>query len=213
MVTPTPGFLPTHVVPRDGLPAWEAPDGLRRTAPLDPLLPVQLLERRGDWGHILCANGWAAWVDGRLLVSVPQGPPESGAQLANTTDPWPLMAQTAEALDQYRRAAEELAAGRIDGETFHRDTQGLRAGLVVDGEAVWLYDVEQERWAYCDGTRVTTYATVSGPALSTATPSGSGQSAAPAQAPSGGGAAPPAGPAGPPGAAGVAPSQAPPGDV
>lgn len=67
----TPEFRPTHVVPPDGMSAWEAPDVTRPTEPLDPLLPVQLLGRRGDWGQILCANGWSAWVDGRLLVPSP----------------------------------------------------------------------------------------------------------------------------------------------
>ncbi|MFE7403510.1 hypothetical protein [Streptomyces sp. NPDC057557] len=159
----TPEFRPTHVVPRDGLPAWEGPDVSRPTEPLDPLLPVQLIDRRGDWGQVLCANGWSAWVDGRLLVSVPQGPPLAGQPLARTADPRPLLARVQESLAQYRRVAEELADGRIDGETFRRRTQGLRMGMVVDGEAVWLYDAEHERWVYCDGTRLSTYAAASGP--------------------------------------------------
>ncbi|EFL29848.1 LOW QUALITY PROTEIN: conserved hypothetical protein, partial [Streptomyces viridochromogenes DSM 40736] len=57
----TPDFRPTHVVPQHGMPAWEAPDPARPTVDLDPLLPVQLLERQGDWGHVLCLNGWSAW--------------------------------------------------------------------------------------------------------------------------------------------------------
>ncbi|MEV4194167.1 hypothetical protein AB0J65_22645, partial [Streptomyces toxytricini] len=71
-------FRPTHVVPQSGMPAWEEPDVSRPTVPLDPFLPVQLLSRRGEWGQILCANGWSAWVDGRLLVAVPQPPPTGG---------------------------------------------------------------------------------------------------------------------------------------
>ncbi|MGW1496244.1 hypothetical protein [Streptomyces sp. NPDC002402] len=173
-------FRPTHVVPQDGLPAWEAPDGSRPTEPLDPLLPVKLLERRGDWGQILCANGWSAWVDGRLLVSVPQEPPAAGRPMARTADPRPLMARVEETLGQYRSAAEDLAAGRTDGETFHRRTRGLRVGMVVEGESVWLYDAEHERWVYCDGTRLRTYATPSGPAAGTS-PSGTG-AAAPSEA-------------------------------
>jgi hypothetical protein len=35
--------------------------------------------------------------------------------------------------------------------------------LVIDGEAVWLYDAEQERWVYCDGTQIGTYAVSSAP--------------------------------------------------
>jgi hypothetical protein len=150
----TPEFRPTHVVPQGGLPAWEAPDKSRPIEPLDPLLPVQLIARRGDWGQVLCADGWSAWVDGRLLVSVPHGPPLAGQPLARQADPRPLLARVQESLAQYRRAVEELADERIDGDTFRRRTQGLRVGLVVDGEAVWVYDAERERWVYCDGTRL-----------------------------------------------------------
>ncbi|WP_434587803.1 hypothetical protein [Streptomyces sp. A5-4] len=159
----TPEFHPTHVVPRDGLPAWEAPDASRPTDPLDPLLPVQLLDRRGDWGQIACANGWSAWVDGRLLVPVPQAPPSAGQPLARTADPRPLLARVEESLGQYRRAAQDLADGRGDEESFRRRTRGLRVGMVVDGESVWLYDAEHERWVFCDGTRLTTYAASGGP--------------------------------------------------
>ncbi|WP_251070183.1 hypothetical protein [Streptomyces sp. ISL-96] len=166
----TPDFRPTHVVPQSGLPAWEAPDMSRPTEPLDPLLPVQLISRRGDWGQILCANGWSAWVDGRLLVSVPQEPPVAGQPGARTADPRPLLARVEESLSQYRRAAEDLTAGRTDGEGFRRRTRGLRVGLVVEGESVWLYDAEHERWVYCDGTHLITYATSSTPGNSNAPP-------------------------------------------
>ncbi|MFH8731439.1 hypothetical protein [Streptomyces sp. NPDC017964] len=159
----TPEFRPTHVVPPDGMPAWEEPDVSRPTQPLDPLLPVELVDRRADWGRIVCANGWSAWVDARLLVAVPRDPPEAGKPMTRTADPRPLMARVEEAAGQYRRAAQELAEERIDGETFQRRTQGLRVGMVVDGEAVWLYDAEHERWVYCDGTQLSTYAAGAGP--------------------------------------------------
>ncbi|WP_240654255.1 hypothetical protein [Streptomyces sp. AcE210] len=176
----TPEFRPTHVVPPDGMPAWEEPDVSRPTQPLDPLLPVELVERRADWGRIVCANGWSAWVDGRLLVAVPRDPPEAGKPMARTADPRPLMARVEEAAGQYRRAARELAEERIDGETFQRRTQGLRVGMVVDGEAVWLYDAEHERWVYCDGRQLSTYAAGAGPGR----PSAATPAAAPAPAPS-----------------------------
>ncbi|WP_247706952.1 hypothetical protein [Streptomyces liliiviolaceus] len=159
MTTTTPGFRPTHVVPPDGMPAWDAPDPVRPTVPLDALLPVRLVERRGDWGHVLCANGWSAWVDGRLLVAVPQDPPAAGQPLARTADPRPLLARVEETLRRYRQHVEELAAGRLDREAFHDLTTGMRVGIVVEGESVWLYEAEHERWVYCDGTRVSTYAT------------------------------------------------------
>lgn len=154
----TADFRPTHVVPQDGLPAWEAPDANRPTTPLDALLPVQLVDRLGDWGRIVCANGWSAWVDGRLLVAVPHDPPAAGHPLTRTADPRPLLARAEDAMARYRRAAEELASGTADGESFNRRTRGLRVGMIVDGESVWLYDAEHERWVFCDGTRLSTYA-------------------------------------------------------
>lgn len=156
-------FRPTHVVPQDGLPAWEAPDVERPTTPLDALLPVQLVDRLGDWGRIVCANGWSAWVDGRLLLAVPRDPPGASGPLTRTADPCPLLTRTENALGRYRRAAEELAGGG-DGESFRRGTHGLRVGVVVEGESVWLYDADHERWVYCDGTRLSTYAATEGPA-------------------------------------------------
>ncbi|EPH46291.1 hypothetical protein STRAU_0648 [Streptomyces aurantiacus JA 4570] len=153
------------MVPQDGLPAWEAPDAQRPTTPLDALLPVRLVDRLGDWGRIVCANGWSAWVDGRLLVAVPRDPPAAGRPLARSADPRPLLARSEDALARYRRAAEELAAGATDGESFRRRTHGLRVGMVVDGESVWLYDAEHERWVYCDGTRLSTYAADDGPSV------------------------------------------------
>ncbi|MEU1014193.1 hypothetical protein [Streptomyces sp. NPDC005898] len=156
-------FRPTHVVPQDGLPAWEAPDVERPTTPLDALLPVRLVDRLGDWGRIVCANGWSAWVDSRLLVAVPRDPPGASGPLTRTADPRPLLTRTEDALGRYRRAAEELVGGG-DGESFRRGTRGLRVGVVVEGESVWLYDADHERWVYCDGTRLSTYAATEGPA-------------------------------------------------
>ncbi|GHI09963.1 hypothetical protein AQI88_15415 [Streptomyces cellostaticus] len=155
----TADFRPTHVVPPHGMPAWEAPDPARPTVPLDPLLPVQLVERLGDWGHIRCANGWAAWVDGRHLVAVPQDPPVADAAPATAVDPRPLLASVEEALADYRSAVEELAGGGLDGESFQDRTRELRIGLVVDGESMWVYDPEEGRWLYGDGRHLSTYAT------------------------------------------------------
>ncbi|MER7759039.1 hypothetical protein [Streptomyces sp. NPDC097619] len=160
---PGPAFRPSHVVPQDGLPAWEGPDITRPTVPLDPFLPVRLLARRGEWAEILCSNGWSAWVDGRLLVAVPVPPPTAGRPLSRAEDPRPLLARAAEQLERYRRAAEDLAAGRTDRETFRRATRGLRTGLVLDGESAWLFEETAARWMYGDGSRLTTFAAVSGP--------------------------------------------------
>ncbi|MFG2484007.1 hypothetical protein ACGFSI_14750 [Streptomyces virginiae] len=157
-------FRPTHVVPQEGLSAWESPDVSRPTVPLDPFLPVQLLSRRGEWGEVLCANGWSAWVDGRLLVAVPHPPPTAGGRPpVRSEDPRPLLSRGSEALERYRRAVDELASGRIDTDAFRRSVRGLRAGVVIDGESVWLYDENSGRWLYDDGDRMTTYAVVAGP--------------------------------------------------
>ncbi|WP_051696269.1 hypothetical protein [Streptomyces sp. NRRL S-244] len=178
-------FHPTHVVPREGLPAWEGPDLSRPTAALDPFLPVQLLSRRGEWGEILCANGWSAWVDGRLLVSVPEPPPTTGGRppaRAEDPDPLTLLAHGAEALERYRRAAADLASGRTDTEAFRRATRGLRAGIVVEGESVWLYEEATGRWMYGDGTGLVTYAVGEGPGGRPAEP-GPAEASEPSDAP------------------------------
>ncbi|MFI5763571.1 MULTISPECIES: hypothetical protein [unclassified Streptomyces] len=158
-------FRPTHIVPQDGLPAWETPDTSRPTVPLDAFLPVRLLSRRGEWGEILCANGWSAWVDGRLLLAVPQPPPTGGRPLTRVEDPQPLLARCTEDLERYRRAVNDLAAGRTDPESFRRSLRGLRLGVVVDGESVWLFDEAAGRWMYGDGSRLATYAVVAGPGV------------------------------------------------
>ncbi|MFE4631828.1 hypothetical protein ACFRJ1_00440 [Streptomyces sp. NPDC056773] len=165
MTSPGPAadFRPTHIVPQDGLPAWETPDLSRPTVPLDAFLPVRLLSRRGEWGEILCANGWSAWVDGRLLLAVPQPPPTGGRPLTRVEDPQPLLARCTEELERYRRAVTDLAAGRTDPESFRRSLRGVRVGVVVDGESVWLYDETAGRWMYGDGSRLATYAVVAGP--------------------------------------------------
>lgn len=156
-------FRPTHIVPQEGLAAWETPDLAHPTVALDEFLPVQLLSRRGEWGEILCANGWSAWVDGRMLVPVPQPPPTGGRPVTRTEDPQPLLERCADELERYRRAVTDLAGGRTDAESFRRAVRGLRAGVVVDGESVWLYDETSRRWMYADGSRLMTYAVVAGP--------------------------------------------------
>ncbi|MFD3569926.1 hypothetical protein [Streptomyces sp. NPDC058671] len=178
-----PDFRPTHVVPRGGLAAWETPDPALPTVPLDAFLPVRLEERAGDWGRIQCSNGWAAWVDARLLVAVPDDPPAAGRPLTRTADPRPLIARAEDALGRYRRAADELGSGRLDREHFRLRTRGLRVGMVVDGESVWLYDAEHERWVYCDGVGLSTYAASAAPSVAASSPAASPTSPAAGSAP------------------------------
>jgi predicted lipid-binding transport protein (Tim44 family) len=61
-------WAPTHMVPAQGVGAWSTPDASSEPlTTLDPGLPVQVIERNGDWAAIVCENGWTGWVDGRLL--------------------------------------------------------------------------------------------------------------------------------------------------
>jgi hypothetical protein len=70
-------YSPTHDAPAGGLPAYTAPDPTQApVAQLDPGLDVQLLERRADWAHVVCSNGWEAWVDARRLVARAAPTPE-----------------------------------------------------------------------------------------------------------------------------------------
>lgn len=67
-----PLWRSTHVVPASGMLAWASPDPeLAPIAQLDPRLELQLIERAGDWAHIVCANGWSAWVNGLAIEPLP----------------------------------------------------------------------------------------------------------------------------------------------
>lgn len=151
-------FRPTHVAAPGGMATWAAPDPSLPSTPLDPLLPVRLIDRRGDWAQVLCSNGWSTWVDGRLLVNLPGSPPAATGPPARTADPRPVLADADGSLTKYRSLLEDLAAGTIDLETFRDRTHGLRLGLVVQGEELWLYDAVHDRWCYCDGLQLQTYA-------------------------------------------------------
>lgn len=157
------GFRPTHVTPLDGVPTWAGPDTSQPSAWLDALLPVQITETRGDWARIRCANGWAAWLDGRILVALPDSPPGPSRPPGFTADPRPLLARLERTLSAYRHLVEQLADGELDLQTFRERSAGLRLGVVVDGEAAWLLDLDHDRWWYCRGTQVQTFATVEAP--------------------------------------------------
>ncbi|MFB7663146.1 hypothetical protein ACFC1R_04245 [Kitasatospora sp. NPDC056138] len=156
-------FRPTHVVPEDGLPTWAGPDPSRPSARLDPLLPVRLTDTSGNWARIVCANGWSAWVDGRLLVALPNRPPGSVQPLGSTEDPRPLLDALERTIAAYRDLVDRFAAGHLDLDTFRRQAGALRVGAVIDGPSAWLLDLDHGRWYYCDGTRLQTYAAVEPP--------------------------------------------------
>ncbi len=77
-------WTPTHRVPAEALPAYQAPMPGTPVAMLDPDLPVMVLEHRGDWAHVRAVNGWEGWVDGRRLVS------EAPAPSVPTLPPMPV---------------------------------------------------------------------------------------------------------------------------
>jgi len=75
-VTPAPAVAPpwtrTHVVPAGGMPTWDAADPTRQPiTTLQEGVELQVLEMLGAWAHVRAANGWAGWVDGRILVPSP----------------------------------------------------------------------------------------------------------------------------------------------
>ncbi len=68
-VAAQPAFVPTHVVPPNGMAAWAKPDPNSPTvAQLGGSLPLQVTEVLGAWAHVTASNGWTGWVDARLLL-------------------------------------------------------------------------------------------------------------------------------------------------
>ena len=67
-----PAWTRTHVVPAGGMPTWDAADPTRQPiTTLQAGVELQVLEMLGAWAHVRAANGWAGWVDGRILVPSP----------------------------------------------------------------------------------------------------------------------------------------------
>lgn len=84
-VSPAPtAWAPSHHVPTEALPAYQAPMPGTPVAMLDPDLPVMVLERRDDWAHVRAVNGWEGWVDGGRLV------PEAPVPSAPAIPPMPV---------------------------------------------------------------------------------------------------------------------------
>ena len=66
---PARGFMPTHRVPAEGLPAWANPDPAGASTPLAGGLPLEVVGRAADWAQVRASNGWTGWVDARRLVT------------------------------------------------------------------------------------------------------------------------------------------------
>ena len=150
-------------------PAAACPPGRHPTRPGPPsastrCCPVQLVGAARRLGPGRCAptagrpgSTAACWSPYRRTARPRQARSPAPPTRARC---WPA---PSEALARYRAAVEELAGGGLDGEAFRGRTRGLRIGVVVDGEHMWLYDAEHGRWVYADGTRLNTYATDDGP--------------------------------------------------
>lgn len=61
-------FAPTNLVPVEGLPAWQVPNGTTTAVALAGGLELQLVQRIGDWAQVRASNGWTGWVDARRLL-------------------------------------------------------------------------------------------------------------------------------------------------
>lgn len=71
-------------VPPGGLAAWDAPDPSRpSTVALAEGLPLDVLQRMGDWAEVRAENGWTGWVDGRQLAT----PTDDTMSAAASTSP------------------------------------------------------------------------------------------------------------------------------
>jgi hypothetical protein len=111
---------------------------------LDPGLEVRRVEQRDDgWAHIVCSNDWTTWVDGRRLVELPR----DGFDNA-------VFAVLEAASRVYAKLVEDLAAGRMDPETFRR--QAFKTGLVVRDDDAWILELPTGRWWRYDGIELTT---------------------------------------------------------
>lgn len=65
------GWIPSHAVPAAGMAAWAAPDPSKPpVAQLSPGVQLVIAEQQGAWARVVGSNGWAGWVDGRLLVAL-----------------------------------------------------------------------------------------------------------------------------------------------
>ena len=65
------GWAATHRVPREGMDAWAEPDANSPpAADLESHVAMQLLGTAGAWAQVRGENGWAGWVDGRLLEQI-----------------------------------------------------------------------------------------------------------------------------------------------
>jgi Bacterial SH3 domain len=64
---PGAAWSATHTVTRRAR-AWAQPDpASARAGELKRRVPVQVIERQGEWARVVTSNGWSGWIDGRDL--------------------------------------------------------------------------------------------------------------------------------------------------
>lgn len=64
---PAVAWSATHEMKRRAS-AWAQPDPAgARAGELKRRVPVQVVEREGDWAHVVTSNGWTGWIDSRDL--------------------------------------------------------------------------------------------------------------------------------------------------
>jgi len=144
-MTSTGSFAPTHLVPEGGVTTYEDPYPGRALVPLDPGLPVQLAERRGDWARVVCSNGWEAWVDGRLVE------PAGVEDRTEVDELWSVLRASADAMADL---LTEFAAGRIDEATYRQRV--FEAGLVIRQGEAWMVDAVHRQVHRYDGFQLRT---------------------------------------------------------
>ena len=57
-----------------------------------------------------------------------------------------------ERMQRYEQLLADLREGRIDRPAFRR--QAVTAGLVVERDGAWIFDLARTRWVYYDGVEL-----------------------------------------------------------
>jgi hypothetical protein len=89
-------WVPSHAVPKGGLPTWPTPDG-RSPSPvrLEAGVELSIAETRGDWARVVGSNGWTGWLDRRRLQPIHprphSGPVAAGAPSTRSIRTLPLI--------------------------------------------------------------------------------------------------------------------------
>jgi hypothetical protein len=81
-------WVPSHVVPKGGLPTWPTPDGGSPSpVRLEARVELSIAESRGDWARVVGVNGWTGWLDRRRLEPLHRRS-QSGLTAAKRPSAW-----------------------------------------------------------------------------------------------------------------------------